>query len=432
MNDYHDVNPLPTDTPWFPDVTILAMVPDDWCAPFQPRHYVLSRLSRYFNVIWHTAASDWHEVFHTHVNRVCPDNAKTDGRVAPGLEIYKNPKALPVIHSPKRLARLFERLRIMQVQARLKRAKAQKTILYVWRPEFKWALDKFSYDLLCYHIDDEYTWSTEAVPIQPDEKTLLDEADQVIIHSPGLFEEKGRINPHTALIPNGVAFDMYNRPWPEPAILADVPRPRIGYSGYVKSQLDLDLLLELALTHPEWSFVFVGPKRISEPDEATAARMFALSNVHDLGLQHPNCLPALVQHFDVCTMCYRMNDYTKCIYPLKLHEYLATGRPVIGTPINSLLQHADLLTLASTRSEWSAGIANLLADVQTDNILRERRQELARAHDWDKLVHRLAHILARRLGSSYFQRFNRATDGFDDNSFCDDAQHQLRPSQSCG
>jgi len=58
-------------------------------------------------------------------------------------------------------------------------------------------------------------------------------------------------------------------------------------------------------------------------------------NVHFLGGKRIGELPGYTQHLDVCAMYYALNDYTKFIYPLKLHEYLATGRPVH--------RHADTL-----------------------------------------------------------------------------------------
>lgn len=47
-------------------------------------------------------------------------------------------------------------------------------------------------------------------------------------------------------------------------------------------------------------------------------------------------------------MPYEVNDYTNCIYPLKLHEYLATGRPVVATPIDMVEPFADAVRVART------------------------------------------------------------------------------------
>ena len=65
-------------------------------------------------------------------------------------------------------------------------------------------------------------------------------------------------------------------------------------------------------------------------------------NVHFLGAKTPEELVGYPAHFDACIMPYRMDDYTKYIYPLKLHEYLASGRPVVAS--------RSALCLISTKS----------------------------------------------------------------------------------
>ena len=47
-------------------------------------------------------------------------------------------------------------------------------------------------------------------------------------------------------------------------------------------------------------------------------------------------LPSYTQHMDVSMLCYKVDDYTKFIYPLKLHESLASGLPCVGAPIRTL------------------------------------------------------------------------------------------------
>src|SRR5690606_28319265 len=96
-------------------------------------------------------------------------------------------------------------------------------------------------------------------PNDPREVALIRAADLVIIHSQKLFEKKGSINPNSVQIPNGVDYAAFSTPQPEPADLAGIPHPRMGYIGVIKLQLDLALLLALATQQPAWSFVLVGP-----------------------------------------------------------------------------------------------------------------------------------------------------------------------------
>ena len=278
----------------------------------------------------------------------------------------------------------------------------QKIVLYLWRPEFEYALSSVSFDLSCYHIDDEYSFSP--VETGPDEREtrLIAAVDQVFLHSSGLLGKKGKINPHTAYVPNGVDYQAFSTPVPEPLDLVSIPHPRIGYTGWIKRQLDFQLLLQLSKCHPDWSFIFVGPQNDSHPEIIPWIReLSSLPNVYFLGGKSTQELCAYPQHFDVCIMPYVVNDYTNCIYPLKLHEYLASGRPVIGARIRSLEEFSNVVNLASVPDEWSAAISTALNRTGTDIRNREARQAVARQHDWESLVGQIAATIAGRVGAEF-------------------------------
>jgi hypothetical protein len=104
-------------------------------------------------------------------------------------------------------------------------------------------------------------------------------------------------------------------------------------------------------------------------------------------------------------LCYEINGYTKFIYPLKLHEYLASGRPVVGSPIRSLQDFAHIIRLARTTDEWSQAIQDSLSPAACSAEHVEVRRRVARRHDWDRLVALLAQTLCSRLGPAYLERF---------------------------
>ena len=54
-------------------------------------------------------------------------------------------------------------------------------------------------------------------------------------------------------------------------------------------------------------------------------KMSLLPNVHFLGGRPTKSLGAYPQHFDVCLMPYVIDDYTRYVYPLKMHE--VGGKP---------------------------------------------------------------------------------------------------------
>jgi len=190
----------------------------------------------------------------------------------------------------------------------------------------------------------------------------------------------------------------WTTPVPEPEDLRDIPRPRIGYVGWIKRMVDWDLLLKLSSTHPQWSLVFVGPKSPHPDIDGMLKQMSELPNVHFLGGKPTHSLGAYPQHFDVCTMPYRVDDYTKYIYPLKMHEYLAGGKPVVSAPICSVEEFSHIIGIANSPEEWSKAIAHALSAEENSPARRGLRLRVAREHDWKVLVDKIAYIISQRLG----------------------------------
>jgi glycosyltransferase involved in cell wall biosynthesis len=390
--------------PRIPDVGVIGLVPDFWSGVWQPRHYVLSRLPQFFPTVWFGHMHDRGTLWTGAAQR----ETRVSGR--DGFSVYRQPPWLPKLYRPAWLADWTARARLEGARRMLRRMGAKRIVLYVWRPDLGYALDLLEHDLCVYHIDDEYTFSPVEQPVDSSEAHLIDRADQVIVHSPALAEKKGDRNPHTAQISNGVDYHAYATPLAEPADLAAIPHPRVGYIGRIKPQLDLDLLLTLSARHPEWSFVMVGPIVSFPPTETRIATLRARANVHFLGGKTVEEMPAYNQHFDVSIMCYALTDYTKFIYPMKLHEYLATGQPVVASPIRSLQDFAEVVALAASADEWSDALREALAPAANTQERRASRQAVARQHDWDALTRRVAGLICERLGEPYAAQFEAIAD----------------------
>jgi UDP-galactopyranose mutase len=375
-------------------IGVLALVPDDWGDPWQRRHQVLSRLAARFPVAWVGPARHWR------TGRPSSSIARTAGAGLPdhgGLFILDSTAGLPAPRRPRWLQAAIARRRVRQGVDWLRRRGCTSIELQIWRPEFAGALDWAPFTRCSYHVDDEYSWSWTPRPMAPEERRLLERADRVYVTSPGLLASKGGVNPRTALSPNGVDYRAFSSAAPEPGDLARIPRPRVGYVGVLKEQLDWDLLSTLATRRPDWSFVLVGPAR--KGHDSVHERLAALRrrpNVHLLGPRDPVALPGYLQGLDVTLLPYRRNAYTDCINPLKLYEALAAGTPVVASRLRTLEAFAPVITLADAHEDWPAAIDRTLSGEARDPSRRRARQAAARPYDWDAIVEPLAADIAGR------------------------------------
>jgi glycosyltransferase involved in cell wall biosynthesis len=160
----------------------------------------------------------------------------------------------------------------------------------------------------------------------------------------------------------------------------------------IKKQLDLGLMVRLVRARPKYSFVMVGPVMNVSGKEREVAELRQLSNVYWLGEKSADQLASYEQHFDVCVQCYEISDYTRYIYPLKLNEYLATGRPTISSPIDAVTGLGSVVSIAGSEAEWLAAIDQCLTAAFRTSAAAEARRAFARSNDWESLVNRIASL----------------------------------------
>ena len=385
-------------SPLFGEVGVIALVPDRWGLHWQARHQIATRLARYFQVVWVDCPPNWQESLRWFSWR---PPVRQPAETPAGFQVYRTGPWSPNLGRPAWLRRWLSRGRLQQAHKLLRDRGCSKIVLYLWRPEFADSLNLVDHQLSCYHIDDEYSFSPSERELDATEVQLIRTVDQVFIHSPAMMEKKGTLNPNTLFVPNGVDYRKYITPTSEPAELHSIPKPRIGYTGNLKRMLDWRLLLELSTMHPEWSFVLVG-RMLPHPEvREVRGELSRRQNIYVVGPRPSELIPGFVQHLDVCIMPYKMDGYTKYIYPLKLHEYLASGNPVVGSPIPSLQAFKEVVLLAKGAHEWSSMLTRALSSQENTNERRTARQQVAARYDWDLLVEKLASTLARRLGLAF-------------------------------
>jgi glycosyltransferase involved in cell wall biosynthesis len=300
--------------------------------------------------------------------------------------------------------KLMGYLRRRRVKRVIKKFGFQDTVLFIWHPQFAGIAGTLQEKLTCYYVDDEfsaYAGDSEqrSKEILQQEDELLRRADLVFANGTVLLKAKNRYG-NAMSVPMTADFSLFSRSrLPEtevPKEFEAIPHPRIGYIGNLNDKVDFALLGTLAKARPEWSFVLVGPTNIrSEEVRADFDALRGLPNVFSLGSQPRESLPRYIKGFDVCTMCYRQHGWANSVYPLKLHEYLASGKPCIGSGLASLREFSEVVQIAETPQDWLDAIERAIAD--KDPGRAERRVQVAYENRLETRIDKIEKAIEQKI-----------------------------------
>jgi len=297
------------------------------------------------------------------------------------------PMLLPFKDS--KLGNRFSRyLRIQQIRSAMRELDFKEPVLIVGgaRPE---TLGRLGEKLSVYHCNDDYSSGVEYMGTSRDwmlkrENETLSKVDLVIVTSQILLDKKNAAHNEVFFVPTGCDAAHFEKAASNsgnlPADIANIDRPLIGFMGFINNRIDFDLVYELSVARKDWSFVFIG-STMATVDKQKLERVRSRENVHMLGFKDKKVIPDYVMAFDVCLIPYVDNEFNRSSNPIKLYEYLATGKPIVSRRIPAVDSFKELVYLASDRDEFLQQIERALAE--SDGELQVERMKVARQNDWD-------------------------------------------------
>jgi len=242
-----------------------------------------------------------------------------------------------------------------------------------------------------YYIGDEFSEFTQFDQglVGKLERRLLIGADLLLVVSDQLAKTKAQFNPLVIKIPHGCDYAHFaqTQVFAEndiPSDLQNIPNPRIGYYGLIRDWFEFDMLHNIFGSHPEWSLTLIGPS------DTDTSKISSLPNVHLLGPKPYTELPKYLRGFDVCIIPYRKTEITINANPLKLLEYLSSGKPVVTTDLPSVYPYRDGLIITSSPAEFEAGIQKALGECESRKC--HTRMRLAEANSWQSRVDKIESI----------------------------------------
>lgn len=334
--------------------------------------------------------------------RVLTDIGLGIERHAPNVAVFPAKANLAVSHSP-RLAGISRGRWLRAVERAMRAVGINRPVVWVSKPEMMFVVEHFDNAFTIYHVVDEYAGYTGLQQEQRDalartEARLLDQADLVIVASPELQNAKQGPGRTMLVLENGVEPLEYaeaRKQQAEPADLAGIPRPRLGYSGLIGKRLDLELLRTVAEHRPDCSLVLIGKVDTRECETGLAA-LESLPNVHLLGEKPGGKVASYVVGFDVGLLPYAINLETRHISPIKMYEYWAAGAPVLSTAIPAAQRHDFAVHVAEDRQSFVDQLDALLLRGRAEES--QRLIDIATRNSWQARVDTVSAELRTMMG----------------------------------
>ena len=280
------------------------------------------------------------------------------------------------------------------VRRAIRLAGIHEPVLWFVVPHPSFMLDAVPHKLAIYYCIDDYAAhpGVDMAHITACDALLTQRADHVFVAPPALVDAKRRVNPATSFSPHGVDVELFARAQAPgtvvPARAAALKGPVIGYFGLIAAWTDIELIEWLAIQRPQWNFLLVGHAHVA------VDALVRLPNVSLVGAQPYESLPGWAKAFDVAIIPYRMNRQVMNANPLKLREYLATGKPVVTVPTPEVDRFSEVVRIAATRENYLAAIEAAL--LESDPQAPARRMASVSAMSWESRARETLQIVAAK------------------------------------
>jgi glycosyltransferase involved in cell wall biosynthesis len=169
----------------------------------------------------------------------------------------------------------------------------------------------------------------------------------------------------------------------------------VGYTGSLYAGRGINLILELASSLPEMNFLIVGgrPHEVEALSSKIGKQM--MSNISLAGFV-PNSQLALYQAAcDILLMPYQSRvsassggDIAPFLSPMKMFEYLASGRPILASDLAVLAEVLNpknaLILPSNDLGQWISAIKKLKASKGLRESYSSAAQKTAAKYSWEK------------------------------------------------
>ena len=204
-----------------------------------------------------------------------------------------------------------------------------------------------------YCVDDLAQWpGLDRSSLERLERELVSKVDEIVAVSEHLVERMASLGRQASLLTHGVDLEHWTAgPQTAPSLdLVPVEEPLVVFWGVVDRRLDVEMLQRLGSELGGGTIALLGPP--NNPDPVVDS----IPGLQRVGPVPYDDLPAWARRAAVLIMPYADLPATRAIQPLKLKEYLATGRAVVCSRLPAVGEWEDACDVVESPGDFAARV----------------------------------------------------------------------------
>lgn len=237
-------------------------------------------------------------------------------------------------------------------------------------------------DLLSFPYYERYSKLISFIEIQ--EKRMLQKADYVFCSAETLVDklkERYHVNRAYNIVNNAITETIFSYVDNGETIL---PPNSLVYIGTISEWFDFKLILSALDKYKNIHFVLYGPLRTSNlPQHERLLYMGTID--HSKILEVMNASVGLVMPFIV-------NELILSVNPVKLYEYIYSGKPIAAVRYPESEKFKDYVTLYSDKDEFYGFIEDEILRLSIMN--KDAMKEFAKQNTWEARCDQIAKIIS--------------------------------------
>lgn len=228
-------------------------------------------------------------------------------------------------------------------------------------------------------------------------ENIVPKVDAVLYVNEHVKARYGHLNKNNLIVRNATNYSNFDREnFSRVDSLEEIKAQYEKIVGYIGTanliRFDLAAVEKMLEDRKQWALVFVG-----NIEERLKQSLEKYPNVFFVPFVPYHALPDHMNYFDACIAPMQVNEHTKGNDLLKLHDYLAMGKPVVASDVGGA---ADLSSVSIYRSpDEFLGNLDVVMSSDSDVLVKDRKLQ-AFHNSWQFRLKEFRELLIKQFGSS--------------------------------